>query len=153
ALAALASPWAAAARADVAQVTVVSPGGNQQTLALEALAGSEDVVGRGYTLRSAEGETTETITGFSLAAILTAADAATCGFSSLEVGRPAGGAVLLSRDQALSGDRPPVIYAAAGGTGFLRPSAGSGDLNASDSFTAPQGLSVVLRKGSPLRVR
>ncbi len=153
AVAALASPWASAARADVAQVTVVSPGGSQQTLALEALTGSKDVVGRGYALRSAVGETTETVTGFSLAAILAAAGADTYGFSYLEVGRPAGGAVLLSRDQALSTDGPPVVYATAGGTGFLRPSAGADDLNASDSFTAPQGLSVVLRKGSPLRVR
>lgn len=157
AVAALASPWAAAARADVAQVTVVSPGGSQQTLALEALAGSEDVVGRGYALRSAEGETTQTVTGFSLAAILAAADTDTYGFSYLEVGRPAGGAVLLSRDQALNAgafaDGPPVVYAAAGGTAFLRPSTGTGDLNTSDSFTAPQGLSIVLRKGTPLRVR
>jgi hypothetical protein len=157
ATAGLASPWAASARADVAQVTVVSPGGVEQTLALEALAGSEDVRECSYVLRSSTGESTQTLSGFSLAAILDAAGVDPYGFSYLEVQRPAGGAVLLSRDQALDAgafpDGPPVVYATATGTGFLRPSSGSEDLNASDSFEAPQGISVVLRKGARLRVR
>jgi PKD domain len=154
---ALASPWAAGARADAAQVTVVSPGGAQQTLSLDALAGSEDVVARPYALRSAAGESSQTLTGFSLAAVLSAAGADPYAFSYLEVQRPAGGAVLLSRDQALDAgafaDGPPVLYATAAGTGFLRPSGGAEDLNADDSFEAPQGISVVLRKGSRLLVR
>jgi PKD domain-containing protein len=143
------------AHADVAQVTVVSPGGAQQTLSLEALAGSEDVQGRAYALRAESGESSQTVTGFSLARILDAAGADPYGFSYLEVQRPAGGAVLLSRDQALSsgGDGPPVVYASGSGTGFLRPSAGAGDLNAGDSFTAPQGIAIVLRKGTHLKVK
>ncbi|HEX5929676.1 MAG TPA: PKD domain-containing protein [Solirubrobacterales bacterium] len=153
----LGSPWAAAASADAAQVTVVSPGGASQTLALDALAGSEDVVGRPYALRSAAGESSQAVTGFSLAAILEAAGADPFAFSYLEVQRPAGGAVLLSRDQALDAgafaDGPPVVYATATGTGFLRPSAGPEDLNATDVFEAPQGVSVVLRKGRPLQVK
>jgi hypothetical protein len=156
ALAALAFPWAGAARADVAQVTVVSPGGAEQTLALEALAGSEDVRERAYVLRTSGGEATRTVSGFSLAAILDAAGADPYGFSYLEVQRPAGGAVLLSRDQALDPgafpDGPPLVYPTAAGTAFLRPSAGSEDLNASDSFEAPQGISIVLRKGARLQV-
>src|SRR5262249_29359045 len=36
---------------------------------------------------------------------------------------------------------------------FLRPSGSGEDLNANDSFTAPQGVTVVLQKGSPLHVR
>jgi hypothetical protein len=152
----LASPWAARARADVAQVTVVSPGGTEQTLALEALAGSEDVRERSYVLRSSAGESTRTLNGFSLAAILDAAGADPYGFSYLEVQRPAGGAVLLSRDQALDAgafpDGPPLVYPTATATGFLRPSAGSEDLNASDSFEAPQGISIVFRKGARLQV-
>ena len=157
AIASLASPWAAAARADVAQVTVVSPGGAEQTLALGALAGSEDVIDRTYLLRSSSGESTQAVSGFSLAALLEAAGADPYGFSYLEVQRPAGGAVLLSRDQALAAgaflDGPPLLYATAAGTGFLRPSAGPEDLNAGDSFEAPQGISVVLRKGARLQVR
>ncbi len=153
----LASPWVAAAGADAAQVTVVSPGGTTQTLALDALAGSEDVLDRSYALRSATGESAQSLTGFSLAAILEAAGADPFAFSYLEVQRPAGGAVLLSRDQALDQgafpDGPPVVYATATGTGFLRPSAGPDDLNAADGFEAPQGVSVVLRKGRPLQVR
>lgn len=157
ALVGLGSPWLGTAAADAAQVTVVSPGGTQQTLALEALAGGEDVVGRDYALRSSAGEETRTVTGFSLAAVVEAAGADPFGFSYLEVQRPGGGSVQLSRHQALDPgafpDGPPVVYATAAGTGFLRPSGGPGDLNASDSFEAPQGLTVVLRKGSGLRVR
>jgi hypothetical protein len=157
AIATLAVPWAAPARADVAQVTIVSPGGAQQTLALGALAGSEDVVERGYVVRDGSGERTRVVTGFSLAALLAAAGADPYGFSFLEVQRAAGGAVLLSRHQALDpgafADGPPVVFATADGTGFLRPSGGSEDANGGDSFSAPQGISIALRKGSHLRVR
>ncbi len=150
--------WAApSALADTAQVGVVSPGGAEQTLALEALAGSEDVTNRSYAVRGSTGETTETVTGFSLAKLVDAAGADPFSFSYLEVQRPGGGAVLLSRHQALDegafADGPPVVYAAPGGTSFLRPSGGSGDLNADDSFLAPQGVTLVLRKGTPLRVK
>jgi len=157
ALAALASAWAAPARADVAQVSVVSPGGAERTLALEALAGGEDVVERAYAVRSSSGTATETVTGFSLAALIEAAGADPYSFSYLEVQRPGGGSVILSRDQALDEgafpDGPPVVHAGAGGTAFLRPSAGTGDLNAGDCFEAPQGIRIVLAKGQPLRVR
>ncbi len=148
-------PWAASAAADVAQVSIVSPGGTERTLALDALAGSEDVVDRPYALRAASSENTRAITGFSLAALLDATGADPYGFSYLEVQRPAGGALLLSRDQALAGggDGPPVVYASEAGTGFLRPSTGVEDLNATDSFTAPQGIAIVLRKGTHLKVR
>lgn len=145
------------ARADVAQVSVVSPGGAERTLSLDALAGQEDVVERGYALRSGTGEATQTVTGFSPAALLEAAGVDPYSFSYLELQRPAGGSVLLSRDQALDqgafAEGPPVVYATAAGTGFLRPSTGAGDLNAADSFESPQGLALVLRRGEPLRVR
>ena len=69
-------PWRPAARPGrLAQVTVVSPGGAQQTLSLDALAGSEDVSDRPYAVRSGAGESTQTVTGFSLAALLDAAGA------------------------------------------------------------------------------
>ncbi len=145
------------ARADTAQVSVVSPGGAEQTLALDALAGGEDVIDRGYVLRSGSGETTASVSGFSLAALIDAAGADPFSFSYLEVQRPGGGAVTLSRHQALDSsafaEGPPVVYATATGTAFLRPSTGAYDLNASDSFEAPQGVTVVLRKGTQLRVR
>ncbi|HKO38471.1 MAG TPA: PKD domain-containing protein, partial [Solirubrobacterales bacterium] len=153
---ALAAPGLEAARGDAAQVTVVSPGGTPKTLSLEALAGDEDVTGRSYVLRSGGGESTQVVTGFSLAALVEAAGADPFGFSHLEVQRPAGEVVRLSNDQALDGDGfengPPVVYATATGTAFLRPSSGPGDLNAGDSFEAPQGVTIVLRKGSSLRV-
>jgi hypothetical protein len=144
------------ARADDAQVTVVTAGGEQQTLSLDAL-GDGDVAERRYVLRSAEGESSATVNGFSPAAILAAAGVDPYAFSYLEVQRPAGGSVLLSRDQALDPDAfpdgPPVIHATATGTGFLRPSVGDDDLNATDSFDAPRGIALVLRNGSPLQVR
>ncbi|HWM55353.1 MAG TPA: PKD domain-containing protein [Solirubrobacterales bacterium] len=152
-----AAPWLEAARADVAQVTVVAPGGTQQALSLDALGGQEDVRDRSYVLRSTAGESTHAVTGFSLERVLEAAGADPYGFSYLEVQRPAGGAVLLSRHQALDpgafAEGPPVVYATAAGTGFLRPSSGAEDLNATDSFEAPQGITLVLRKGSPLQVK
>jgi hypothetical protein len=155
-LASLTGLGASTAYADDAQVTVVTAGGDQQTLSLEAL-GAGDVAARAYALRSAEGESTATVSGFSPAAILEAAGIDPFAFSYLEVQRAAGGSVLLSRDQALDPasfpEGPPVIYATATGTGFLRPSTGGGDLNATDSFEAPQGITLVLRNGSPLRVR
>jgi len=154
---ALAAPGVGVARADDAQVTVVTAGGAQQALSLDALAGGEDIVDASYALRSATGESAQAVTGFSFGAVLAAADADPIGFSYLEVQRPAGGSVLLSRHQALDpgafADGFPVVYATAGGTGFLRPSAGPEDLNAADSFEAPQGITLVLRKGSSLQVR
>ncbi|MET0306685.1 MAG: PKD domain-containing protein [Solirubrobacterales bacterium] len=153
----LGSPWVSAAGADAAQVTVVSPGGTEQTLSLAALAGSEDLVGRSYALRSSSGESSQALTGFSLAKVLEAAGADPFGFSYLEAQRPAGGAVVLSRHQALDADAfadgPPLVYAAAEATGFLRPSSGPDDLNAGDFFEAPQGITLILRKGEPLQIR
>ena len=141
------------AHADDAQVTVISPGGSQQTLSLDALGGNEDVRERAYALRSASGEGSQAVTGFSLAAILEAAGVDPYGFSYLEAQRPTGGSVLLSRHQALDprafADGPPVVYATAAGTGFLRPTSGPGDINATDSFEAPQGITIVLGKDSP----
>lgn len=156
-LATLALPTLGSARADTAQVTVVLPGGTERTLSLQALAGSEDVVERTYELRSTNGSASQTVTGFSLAALIDAAGADPYTFSYLEVQRPAGGSVLLSRDQALSagaaGEGPPVVFATETGTGFIRPVGGPEDNNGPDSFEAPQGITVVMRKGAFLRVR
>lgn len=154
---ALAAPGLDAARADAAQVTVVSPNGAPTTLSLQALAGREDVIDRAYALRWSGGENRQVVTGFSLAALIKEAGADPFGFSYLEVQRPGGGAVQLSNNQAFDGEGsaegPPVVYATAAGTAFLRPSSGPSDLNATDSFEAPQGVTIVLRKDSPLRVR
>lgn len=144
------------AGADAAQVTVVSPGGEERPLALEALVG-DDVKDRTYALRSSAGTSSRTVSGYSLGTILEAAGADPFGFSYLEVQRPGGGAVLLSRHQALDpgafAEGPPVVYATPAGTGFIRPSGGPEDLNAGDCFEAAPGLRIVLRKGVQLRVK
>lgn len=151
--AAMAAGPVGSALADAPQVTLVTPGGTQKTLALEALAGTEDVIGETYALRSEAGETSATVTGFSIDALLQAANIDPYGFSYLEVQRPSGGSVQLSAAQALDSEPAPVVYATPTGTAFLRPSSGSGDDNAGDSFEAPQGLTIALRKGSSLQVR
>jgi hypothetical protein len=140
------------ARADAPQVTIVTPGGAQHTLSLEALAGSEDVVEKVYPLRAEAGETSATVTGFTIAALLKAADVDPYGFSYLEVQRPGGGSVLLSSAQAL-GELAPVVYSTGTGTGFLRPAAGAEDFNGADSFQSPAGLTIVMRKGASLQAR
>ncbi|HEX7278169.1 MAG TPA: PKD domain-containing protein [Solirubrobacterales bacterium] len=154
---ALAAPAVDAARADAAQVTVVRPDGAPTTLSLEALAGREDVIDRSYALRGSGGENSQTVTGFSLAALIGEAGVDRFGFSYLEVQRPGGGAVQLSNNQVFdeegSAEGPPLVYATARGTAFLRPSSGPSDLNAGDFFEAPQGVTIVLRKDTPLRVR
>lgn len=145
------------AHADAPQVTIVTPGGVQQTLSLEALAGSEDIVGSTYALRSPEGTSDQEITGFSIGALLDAAGVDPYGFSYLEVQRPGGGAVQLSRHQALDPaafpEGPPAVYPTGTATGFLRPAAGTEDDNAADSFQSPTGLTIVMRKGAALQVR
>ncbi len=87
--------------------------------------------------------------------MLDAAGADPYAFSYLEVQRPAGGAVRLSRDQALDpgafAEGPPDVYATAAGTGFLRPSAGPEDVNASDSFTPPRASRSSSAKARRLR--
>ncbi|MBS1845928.1 MAG: PKD domain-containing protein [Actinobacteria bacterium] len=140
------------ARADAPEVTIVTPGGAQHTLSLEALTGSEDVVDRTYPLRGPEGESTQTITGFSIAALLEASELDPYAFSYLEIQRPGGGAVQLSRAQALD-DPAPVVYSTGTGTGFLRPAASAEDDNVADRFQSPTGLTIVMRKGASLLVR
>lgn len=145
----LGSPWLGTAAADAAQVTVVTASGKQVPLALSSLAGREDVNNRAYTLHSGTSTTTQSVTGFSLEAIIDAASANKYTFDYLEIQRPDGGAsIRLSRSQALNKgvyeDGPPVVYATASGTGFLLPSTGHDDPNARSSFEAPQGLQIVL---------
>jgi plastocyanin len=151
---ALLAAGAGEARADTAQVTVVSLDGKELALPLEALAG--DVVDGTYALRSTNGESRQTVTGFSLGKILEAAGADTFGFSYLDVQRPGGGAVRLSRHQALDpvafDEGPPVVYATAAGAGFIRPSSGPEDLNAGECFEA-RGLRIVLHEGPQLRAK
>ena len=152
-LALLACAGAPTARADAAQVTVVYTNGGSRTLSLEALAGKEDVTGKSYVLRGGSGESTETVTGFSLETLIDAAGADPYKFTYLEVQRPGGGSVLLDNQEARdTSNGPPVVYATAGGTAFLRPSSGADDLNADDSFSAPQGITIVLHDEPLLQV-
>jgi hypothetical protein len=143
----------AAARA--AQVTVVSPNGQQHPVSLDALLASPDVQGREYVVRGERGSTRRTVTGVSLAAVLKAADARVDQFKYAEV-QDASRSVLFSRDQALSDDwdaGPPVFYVDGADVRFLRPSAGGDDLNGADELSGPGGLTIRLRQKVKLTIR
>jgi hypothetical protein len=154
ALAAVAATLALApATAQAATVTIEPASGAPQAVALESL--QPDVRGREYALRGAG--TSITVTGSSLAALLTAANVDTVGFGYAEIVRPGGGAVLLSRDQVVGRspfpDGPAVVWRDGAGLHFLRPSTGAGDENAGDRLTAPDGaLTVRLHRGQLLDV-
>ncbi len=142
------------------QVTFVPPGGGrQQTVALATFAGREDVRARRYAVRDGGGGVaTVIVTGISLGALLDTTGIDPYSFTWVEVARPSGGSVLLTREQLLSADAfpdgPPVVYADGGGLHFLRPSGGKGDANAGDGFLVASGtLTVTLHTGQLLGVQ
>lgn len=141
-----------------ATVTLAPVSGQPVTLDLDQLPVPPDVEGRNYTVRSEAGDTPLTISGYSLAAMIEAAglDPVTIGY--LEVARPSGGTMLLSRRQATADgafpDGPPVIFRDSQGLHILRPSSGPGDFNAADliSVGVDGALSLVARSGTLLKV-
>lgn len=143
------------ASASAAEVRIVPLSGPAKTLSLESLAGEEDVVDRSYTLRSTNGETKETVTGFSLGSLLNAADVDVFTFSYVAIPRPGGGTLFLDNEQVRdseSFDGPPVVYAGANDTAALiRPATGANDVNAPDAFSAAP-LVITLRSGRLIEV-
>ncbi len=143
AFAAFAIGPAFAAAAPIVEVKPI--GGGKNDVDLRELRGEEDVNSVGYAIRSKSGSDTETITGFSLEKILIEGRVDIYTFSYVEVVRPSGGSVLLTRSQVRDDgafpDGQPVVFDHGGSSGFLRPSLGSSDFNKSDFFS-----------GSPLRV-
>jgi hypothetical protein len=141
-------------------VTFDVEGASPRVLDLAALAGAEDIHDRRYTVRDASGRSAVvTVSGLSLEALLRAAGIDPYSFTYVEVERPGGGgAVVLAREQA-TGARPfpagpPIVYAGVDGARFLRPSAGSGDVNAGDSFALSGGnLTIALHGGQLLTLR
>lgn len=129
--------------------------GGASTVALAEL-GDEDVVGADYVIRSAQGETTRTVTGFSLATMLEAAGVDLFSFNYVAIPRPTGGAVHLDnaqvRDPGAFPDGPPVVYPEGERVRFLRPSSGRGDENAGDGFAADGALRVEVRRGELIEV-
>lgn len=133
--------------------------GGPVTLDLGAMPAPADVSGQVYTLRSEAGERQVTVTGWSLAAVMDAAGVDPIFVGYLEIARPGGGSLLLSRRQATDPgafpEGPPVVYQDDSGIYLLRPSAGPGDFNEPDLIALPPGstLSVTARSGTLVQVR
>ena len=115
-------PGPAAARDGT--VVVNAPGADDRSVTIRlAELGSPDINNQNYGLPSGN-----TISGYSLGRVLRAAETQADGWldldtlPSVEVDRPSGGPVVLSRTEALGqGDRPPVFYENNGTTVFVMP--------------------------------
>lgn len=149
-----------AVAADAASVRIVDRHGDSSTVDLGEI-GNPDVNAIGYAVRSGSGTDTETVTGFSVRKVLDAAAEGESGidnfsFTYAEISRPSGGDVTLMADQVRDGvgfdDGPAVVYEKGSAAAFLRPSTGSGDLNASDVFSTSGTLEIRLRSGTPIAV-
>lgn len=147
------------APAAFASVQFTPVDGPPVTLNLDQMPAPPDVNGQTYTLRSEAGERQITVSGYSLAALIEAAGLDPVLIGYLEIARPGGGNLLLSRHQAtMPGAFPeglPVVFRDADGLHLLRPSAGSADHNEADLITLPTGstLSIAVRSGTLVQVR
>ncbi len=141
-----------------AAVTVTPAKGSAVSLDLAQMPVAPDVVDASYTLRSGDSSRTVKVTGYSLTAVFEAADVDPILVGYVEVPRPAGGSVLLSRRQAFTpGAFPegsPVLYSDSEGTHFLRPSGSDSDPNEADLVTVGVGAELPLfaRSGTLLQV-
>jgi len=155
-LLALALLLLAAAGASAASVTIApSGGGAARSLTLADLAGGFDVHGAAYTVRAADGaQSTVTVAeGISLNALLAAAGLGGDGFDYIALDKADGSSAIVMRDD-LGGTKegPPVVWADAGGTHFLRPARRDGDANGADRVDLADGspLALALKTGNPL---
>lgn len=143
--------------ASAALVTIEPPrGAVEQTFSAEQL-GSADIRSRSYTVRDAGGgESRLRVTGYSLRAILRHAWDRPAGFESVEIARPDGSTLVLSRSQAVDPsafpDGPPVVYEEGGKLRFLRPSGGESDRNGADVFEGSE-VRIKMRTEALLQVR
>jgi plastocyanin len=130
--AALAILAGAAMPAAAADINVVGPrGGETKSVSFDSLAPQFDV-DADYWIRNASGEKMKQhVRGISVAHLLSQLGADDV-YSGLEVVRPGGPVVRLSKVQLLAAGATPVIYAVGDQLVFLRPSYNSDDANASD---------------------
>lgn len=148
AAAALASLASTALAADV-RVEFARGNGNA-TVSLSSLESQFDV-NQSYEIRSASGSTqSEQVRGISIAALL-AAVKAELGYGGVEIERPEGGSVFVSKSQIDAGLPTPVVYESAGQVRFLRPSYNATDANAADLVSTSGTL--VLRQTEAPRIQ
>lgn len=122
----------AAMPAASADISVVGPrDGGTKSVSFGSLAAQFDVEDD-YVLRGASGATqVKRVKGISVARLLSVLGADEV-YSGLDVVRPGGGVVRLSKIQLLAGGQTPVIFAEGDQLVFLRPSYSPDDANASD---------------------
>lgn len=158
-LAAVVVLGAAPALASASSVQITPVKGAPVTLNLDQMPTPPDVNGQVYTLRSDSGERQVTVSGYSLAALIDAAGLDPILIGYLEIPRPAGGSLLLSRQQAtMPGVFPeglPVVFRDDQGIHLLRPSAGGTDFNEADLISLPTGstLAIQARSGTLVQIR
>ncbi|MGB1583974.1 MAG: PKD domain-containing protein [Solirubrobacterales bacterium] len=126
--------------ASAGEIKIVGPrGGETKSVDLVSLAGSFDV-DQDYEIRSASGSTrSERIRGISIGALLAAIDADPV-YGGVEIVRPNGGFVLISKTQILTSSPTPVVYESGGELRFLRASSDAEDNNADDIVSTPGDL-------------
>jgi hypothetical protein len=135
------------------QVIFELPDGDRRA----APAIEDDVRDRSYTMRdSSGGSSSITVSGASLPMLLRSAGIDPLSFTFLQIDRPAGGSVFLTRRQATDAkafeEGPPLVFANGSGFHFIRPSAGPGDNNAGDRIDDHGELVVALRTGTLIDV-
>jgi PKD repeat protein len=132
-----------ASTASAADVTVVNArDGQSKTVALGSIGASFDIDAN-YALVSADGQTrTQTIHGISLRSLLAAVDADPT-YGAIDVVRPSGGTVRITRAQIEASGAVPVVYDDGGAATFLRPNYGPTDPNSADIVSSPN---LVLRQ-------
>lgn len=119
----------------------------QATVTLASLESKFDV-NEQYVIRGASGSTqSEQVRGISIAALLAAVNAE-LGYGGVEIARPDGGSVFISKAQIDAGAPAPVVYESAGQVRFLRPSSGDGDANAGD-MVSTSGTLVIRQTERP----
>lgn len=119
----------------------------QATVTLASLESKFDV-DQAYEIRSTSGSTqSEQVRGISISALLAAVNAE-LGYGGVEIDRPDGGKVFISKAQIDAGAPAPVVYESAGQVRFLRPSYNASDANAAD-LVSTSGTLVIRQTERP----
>lgn len=132
----------AAASASAADINLVAPrSGETRTIPFESLAPQFDV-DSDYVIRGASGNTvTKRVKGISIARLLSSSGADEV-YSAIEIARPGGAPIVLSKVQILAAGATPAIYSDGGNLVFVRPSYDSGDVNANDVVSVSGALTL-----------
>lgn len=151
-LAAIAGSAFAASPASAGTVTIKGPqGGPDITRELSDLTAQFDV-DADYDVRSSSGLVrSEPIRGISIDALFKAVNADTA-YRGVNVLRPNGGSVFISKAQVTAAAPSPVIYESGGEVRFLRPSYNERDNNAVDLVSAGGNLILQQTADSSLKI-